>query len=157
MKGLFIIFALFTYAGMAVYSLGTMKTRASSSALKPASGLATKAAPRITLMTANLTVMTDFYNEVFGADLRPLDRSATPNYQGDLGGQTLLLSPKQNARGKQPRQHMSVEVSDIAKTLVRAASNGGTVDGKVSETKTEKRLVIRDPDGNLIELMELKD
>ena len=157
MKGLFIIFAVFTYAGMAVYSLGTMKTRASSSAVKPAISLATKATPRITLVTANPTAMTNFYNDVFGADLRPLDRSAMPNYQGDLGGQILLLSPKQNARGKQPRQRLNVEVEDIAKMLVRVATNGGTVDGKVTETETEKRLVVRDPDGNSIELMELKD
>ena len=157
MKGLFVIFALFTYAGMAAYSLGTMKTRASSSAMKPAFGLATKAGPSITLVTANLPVMTDFYNEVFGADLRPLDQSATPNYQGDLGGQVLRLSPKQNARGNQPRQRMSVDVDNIAQMSVRVVSNGGRINGKVIETETEKRLVVRDPDGNLIELMELKD
>ena len=157
MKGLFIIFALLTYTGMAVYSLGTMKTRASSSAAKSAVIPATKAAPRITLVTANLTAMTDFYNEVFGAGLRPLDRSATPNYQGDLGGQTLLLSPKQSARVKQLRQRMSVEVTNIDQFLVRVATHGGAINGKVSETETEKRLVVRDPDGNLIELIELKD
>jgi predicted enzyme related to lactoylglutathione lyase len=157
MKGLFVIFAFLTYAGMAVYSLGTLKTRASSSAAKPAFSLATKAEPRITLVTANLAVLADFYNEVFGAELRPLDQSATPSYQGDLGGRLLVLSPKQNARGKQQRQRMSVEVSDIAKTLTRVATNGGTVDGKVLETATEKRLVVRDPDGNPIELTQLKD
>jgi predicted enzyme related to lactoylglutathione lyase len=125
--------------------------------VKPAASLATKAAPRITLVTTNPAAMTNFYNKVFGANLQPLEQSATPIYQGDLGGQTLLLFPKQKARGKMQRQRLSVEVADIAEMLARVANNGGTVDGKVSETETEKRLVVRDPDGNLIELTQLKD
>jgi len=157
MKGLFVIFALFTYIGMAAYSLGTMKTRASSSAVKPAFAPTTKAAPRITLVTANLSALADFYNEVFGADLRPLDQSSTPTYRGDLGGQPLLLSSKQNARGKQARQRLNVEVTDIDQFLARVTAHSGTIDGKVIETETEKRLVVRDPDGNLIELTELKE
>lgn len=156
MKGLFITFALFAYAGMAAYSLGTMKTRASSSAVKPAAKPAPKTAPRVTLVTANLARMADFYNEVFAADLQPLDNSATPNYQGSLSGQMLMLAPKQNARSKTQRQRLNVEVSDLAETLVRVATNGGTVDGKVIETETEKRLSVRDPDGNLIELTQTK-
>jgi predicted enzyme related to lactoylglutathione lyase len=157
MKGLFVIFALFTYIGMAAYSLGTMKTRASSSAVKPSFALPTKAAPRITLATTNLSALADFYNEVFGADLRPLNQSSTPTYRGDLGGQTLLLSSKQNVRGKQPRQRLNVEVIDIEQFVARVKLHGGTIDGKVIETETEKRLVVRDPDGNLIELTELKE
>lgn len=157
MKALFVIFALFTYIGMAAYSLGTMKTRASSSAAKSSFASTTKAAPRITLVTANPSALADFYNEVFGADLRPLDQSSTPTYRGDLGGQTLLLSSKQNTRGKQPRQRLNVEVTDIDRFLARVTAHGGTIDSKVIETETEKRLVVRDPDGNLIELTELKE
>lgn len=157
MKGLFVLFAFLTYAGMAAYSLGTMNTRASSPAAKSAFSLATKAESRVMLVTANLSEMVSFYNEVFGAGLQPLDQSATTSYEGDLGGRMLRLFPKQNARGKQSRQRMSVEVSDLAKTLAWVAANGGTVDGKVSETATEKRLVVRDPDGNPIELLQMKD
>ena len=155
MKRLFVTLALFTYAGMAAYSLGTMNTRASSSLVKSVAKPTPKATPRIMLVTANLSALADFYNEVFAADLQPLDESAAPNYQGKLGGRTLVLAPKQNGI-KPQRQRLSVEVTDIAETLLRVTTTGGTVDGKMVETETEKRLVVRDPDGNLIELTQKK-
>ncbi len=46
--------------------------------------------------------------------------------------------------------HMSLSVSDLAGVLAKVESFGGTV---VKETATEQFAMIRDPDGQLIELL----
>jgi predicted enzyme related to lactoylglutathione lyase len=161
MKGIFVFFAMLTYAGMAVYSIGTMPSGSAATTAYAVNRLATKSASRITLTTANTTAMVNFYNEVFNADLQPVatdDRQAVNAYQGNLAGAQLLLYPRQGARSRneQYRRQLRVEVVDLEETAQLIAAFGGRIESRPMENSQARRMLVRDPDGNIIQLIQLK-
>ncbi len=111
---------------------------------------------RLTVATTNTEEMIQFYNAVFNARLEPIPGS--PLYRGQLSGLELVFCPNTivGIQAKKNRIQLRLIIDDL-ETIVRyAASNGGGVYGERMEEKAQIGWGIHDPDGNSIELMQLK-
>jgi catechol 2,3-dioxygenase-like lactoylglutathione lyase family enzyme len=102
----------------------------------------------LTIAVLNLEAMAEFYGRVFGA---MLDRREVGGgfalYAGRFaGGISLQLCPKGLAgiEASQNLHQLTIEVDDVAATVVLATRYGGSALGASA---------VRDPDGNSIELV----
>ncbi len=113
----------------------------------------------ITLAVTNMPAMKKFYDTVFGASLQALPMYGTTLYQGKLGGISLLLCPNEIARAKaeQNRHQLRFTVNDIAATMRSALANGATLLNEISDHEGAKIASVRDPDGNSIEFVQMKN
>ena len=157
MKRPLLLLIILGYITIAVYSVS--KTSGSKASLKASLVPASASLNRVTLATSNMTAMVRFYNEVFGADLEPAPQygATTPAFhEGKLTGINLLLCPNQVARVKaaQNRYQFRFGVVDIKATLQAVQAAGGKVNGNFTEQHNGKLIVVRDPDGNSIELIQ---
>jgi predicted enzyme related to lactoylglutathione lyase len=156
MKRPLLLLIVLGYIAVAVYSVGRTSSKAS---LRTSFALSPISLNRVTLATTNMGEMVRFYNEVFGAELKPAPQygSTTPAFhQGTLAGINLLLCPNQIARIKaiENRHQLRFAVIDIEAAIQFVQAAGGKVDGKVTEQQGEKMIAVRDPDGNTIELIQ---
>lgn len=157
MKGPLLLLIVLGYIAVAVYSVG--KTGSSKASLKTSFAPVHMSLNRVTLATTNMTAMVRFYNEVFGAELEPAPQygATTPAFhQGNLAGVNLLLCPNQIAgvKAAQNRHQLRFAVTDIETAVQTVQAAGGKVDGKITEQHSEKRIAVRDPDGNTIEFTQ---
>jgi predicted enzyme related to lactoylglutathione lyase len=152
---LFLFFVCYTAA--AIYSVG--RTGSSATTTFKATFKPTRlVSNRVLLTTGNMDTMTQFYNEVFKADLQPSEEeemSALACQQGALSGVPFLLCPGAKPKAAQARPPLRFAVSDLAEAKRRIEAAGGEVANKAAEADDEKLTLMRDPDGNAIELIQM--
>ncbi|PJF44744.1 MAG: hypothetical protein CUN55_02385 [Phototrophicales bacterium] len=109
---------------------------------------------KITIAAHHLEPMVDFYNNVFHANLRPLQGFDTLIYEGRLAGIRLILCPRE-AFGPMPEaspqqfKFMTPTLNNLAERVVAA---GGCIERTHADPfDGSQRLWVRDPDGNIIE------
>ena len=110
---------------------------------------------QITLAATDAESMAAFYNSVLGAGLRPFRAGGAVLWRGDLAGVSLLLCPNEIAGvdARQARHQLLVSVPDLRAARRLAIENGGSADEPV-RTGGRETVILRDPDGNTLELME---
>jgi glyoxylase I family protein len=87
-----------------------------------------------------------FYGEVFG--LEPLPRPDTGRTGAWLGSGAMELHLSERDGGPHPDQHFALLVDDIA--AVRVAAEGRDA---IVRDEGEQRFFVRDPAGNLVEVL----
>lgn len=145
------------YAAAAIYSVG--RTGSSAAKFK-----ATFKPPRLTsnrlmLTTSDLPAMVRFYNEVFAADLQPVEperAGVLDCQQGNLSGVTFVLCSTQKGKAKVIAQRVPLRftVSDLAEARQRVEIAGGQVEDDAVEQAETGTVTVRDPDGNPLELIQ---
>jgi catechol 2,3-dioxygenase-like lactoylglutathione lyase family enzyme len=106
----------------------------------------------ITLAAHDAAAAADFYNAVFDAGLSAFAAYGATLYRGHLGGVRLVICPNTIAgvRAEQNRHQITIQVPNLAAALEAAYASGGSVD----EGDDPQQVVVRDPDGNTIVLVE---
>jgi catechol 2,3-dioxygenase-like lactoylglutathione lyase family enzyme len=99
--------------------------------------------------------MAAFYNAVFDSGLRPFRAGGAVFWRGNLAGVNLLLCPNEIAGvdARQARHQLLVAVPDLEAARRLAVQAGGTVESPDGSSGTA---IVRDPDGNTIELIEAR-
>lgn len=90
--------------------------------------------------------MADFYREVFGFSVLPRPDTGRTGVWLRTGSTELHLSER--GGGPHPDQHVALLVDDIAS--IRAAADER---GAVERIDSEQRFFLRDPAGNLVEVL----
>ncbi|MFC5909226.1 VOC family protein [Streptacidiphilus monticola] len=110
------------------------------------------------ILTADQDRLLGFYTKLFGAEeVFRVPAEGTAFYLGLRIGDTDLglvvradLTP-----GTAPRMLLSIEVDDVAETLARVESLGGSVNGGPNDMPWGQRVAhILDPDGNPVNLTQ---
>lgn len=122
---------------------------------------------QITLATIHTEAMVTFYEAVLGSGLTGFAAYGTTLYRGKLGGVDLLFCPNDIAGvvAEQSRHQFTIAVPDLSAALLAADGTEGSVEevrregsAGVSahgvETPTVTSAILRDPDGNTIELVQ---
>ncbi|MGJ3240707.1 MAG: VOC family protein [Anaerolineae bacterium] len=111
---------------------------------------------KFTIAVTDMTAMVAFYNAVFDAELKSIPDS--PFFAGKIAGVDLLFCPNEIAQvvAEKNRIQMLFTVGDVEAVVASAAKHGGGDYGDRHETDTLIGWGIYDPDGNSIELRELK-
>jgi len=111
---------------------------------------------RFTIAVTNMTAMVGFYNTVFDAGLTEIPNS--PFYAGTVTEFDLLFCPNDIAevQAEKNRIQMRFTVEDIETVVKLAKANGGGAYGDRHDTEAEIGWGIHDPDGNSIELRQVK-
>lgn len=149
------------YAAAAIYSVGRTGSGAAPHkatfkiTFKPSRLISN----RVLLTTSKLPAMVEFYNEVFAADLQPVEPERAgllDCQQGALSGVTFVLCSTQNGKTKTVLQRapMRFTVSDLAEARRRVEAAGGAIEPELEEPLAEGPLSARDPDGNPLELIQ---
>lgn len=109
---------------------------------------------QITLATTHTAKMVKFYNTLFGAELQPTEAYGTTLYNGSLAGIPLVICPNEIAgvQAEQSRHQLSFRVADLAAILSRVEAAGGSIETPMPDPLTQA--ILRDPDGNTIEVMQ---
>lgn len=156
---LFLFFV--AYIAAAVYSVG--RTSSGPPAFKASLQPQRATLNRVMLATGRMEAMVHFYNEVFAADLQPVEAEKAGSFacqQGTLSGVRLVLCPNQTApqvakaRADQQRPQWRFAVSDLAEALHSVEKAGGKVPAQRDEQFGDQPVTVRDPDGNLIEFTQ---
>ncbi|MGJ3237959.1 MAG: VOC family protein [Anaerolineae bacterium] len=111
---------------------------------------------QFTIAVTNMKAMVAFYNAVFDAGLVAIPNS--PFYAGKLRGFDLLFCPNDVAEVQAEKNRIQIRftVEDIEAVIQRAEANGGGAYGDRHDTEAEIGWSIHDPDGNSIELRQVK-
>ncbi len=111
---------------------------------------------RLTVATTHTEEMIQFYNAVFNARLEVI--SGSPLYRGKLSGMELIFCPNTivGIEAEKNRIQLRLIVDDLETVIRQAESNGGGAYGERMEEESRIGWGIHDPDGNSIELMQLK-
>lgn len=111
---------------------------------------------KFTIATTHTEAMVAFYNAAFDADLKPIH--GTPFYAGTLAGLALMFCPNEivQIKAEKNRIQMRFTVEDVAAVVARASAHGGGPYGERYEDTTAIGWGIHDPDGNSIELRQVK-
>ena len=112
---------------------------------------------RFTIAATDVPNMVRFYNAVFGANLQVIPN--TPFHAGKLGNCELLVCSNDVIQidAKQNRIQMRFCVEDIEEVVRVAQASGGGAFGDRFEDDRRIAWGIHDPDGNSIELYQLKN
>jgi len=80
--------------------------------------------------------------------------AGTTLYRGVLAGIPLLLCPNEIAgvEAEQSRHQLALRVADLSSLLQHVETMGGVIDTPAPDSLT--RAVLRDPDGNTIEVIQ---
>jgi predicted enzyme related to lactoylglutathione lyase len=99
-----------------------------------------------------------FYHEAFGVTFRTVQTGPFPSRYGELDGMLLKLVPIRDSSDFSgfPVHQLGVEVPDIAHVVASAIRHGGVVQDSVTARGDSLVGSIRDPDGNTIELHQLR-
>lgn len=110
---------------------------------------------QLTLAAVDMDAMVRFYDHVLGTNLRPFPAFGTTLWRGELAGVNLLLCPNEIAGvdARQSRHQLLIAVPDLRAAAGLATANGGSADSP-QKSAGRTTLVVRDPDGNTIELIE---
>ena len=110
---------------------------------------------QMTLATTRTADMVKFYDALFGTGLRPTETYGTMLYEGNLAGIPLTICPNEIAgvQAEQSRHQLAFRVADLAAILSRVEAAGGSIETPpMADPPTQA--ILRDPDGNTIELMQ---
>jgi predicted enzyme related to lactoylglutathione lyase len=109
---------------------------------------------QMTLATTHMPEMVRFYNTLFGSELQPTEISGTTLYRGTLAGIPLLLCPNEIAgvEAEQSRHQLAIRVAELTTLLELVETAGGSLETPITDSMTSA--ILRDPDGNTIEITQ---
>jgi len=109
---------------------------------------------KMTLATTRTDEMVKFYNTLFETQFQPQEIQGATFYNGTLAGVPVMICPNEIARvdANQSRHQLAIQVGDLKSLLGKVESMGGRIETPITESITAA--VIRDPDGNTIEVMQ---
>lgn len=112
---------------------------------------------QVTLAAIDVPAMVAFYNATLDCSLRPFRAGGAVLWRGDLAGITLLLCPNALAGvdAHQARHQLLLSVPDLRAARRLALEHGGSADEPVRSGGRET-VLLRDPDGNTLELIEVR-
>ncbi len=113
---------------------------------------------KITIATRNHEEMKNFYANSFHIHFAELDCGTFTMYQGDLNGIEILLCPCSIAGidAKENNLQLRFVVQRIEETVQECLNNGGKVIQEISEDSGRFTSGMQDPDGNCMEITQLK-
>ena len=110
----------------------------------------------MTIAVVNMEEMSIFYNNVFDANFKTVEKYGITLYQGKWGNQALLLCPAEIAKNdaKVNRHQFDVLVYDLDKAIELVVDNGGKAGEETKDGLGRRVITVYDPDGNSIVLIE---
>lgn len=101
--------------------------------------------------------MVQFYNNVFNADLSPIQVQDFTFYKGSFGMLELLFCPNEMLKIKAEKNNIQliVQVNDLEEVLQKVIQFGGKQVQDISKSVNGAVVGISDPDGNTIEIVEI--
>ena len=109
---------------------------------------------QMTLATIHTPEMVKFYDTIFGTQLQATEAYGTTLYHGTLAGIPLVICPNEIAgvEAEQSRHQLALRVTDLSSLLPRVETAGGIIETPITDTLTSA--ILRDPDGNTIEVTQ---
>jgi catechol 2,3-dioxygenase-like lactoylglutathione lyase family enzyme len=110
------------------------------------------------LRVHRLDAMVAFYTEAFGVRFREVDARGIKSQFGRLGDVTLKLVPIRKSvdfEGFQVHQ-LGINVRSVDAVVATAIRHSGRLEGEMTRDEKIIHAVIRDPDGNTIELYQVR-
>ena len=109
---------------------------------------------QMTLATTRTLEMVKFYNTLFGTQLQATETYGTTLYNGTLAGIPLVICPNEIAGvdAEQSRHQLTLRVADLLGLLQLVEIAGGGIHTSVAESIISA--ILRDPDGNTIEVIQ---
>ncbi|MBS4196853.1 VOC family protein [Lederbergia citri] len=113
---------------------------------------------QITIAYNQENEMVDFYNHLFNADLKPLKAGDFIFYKGKIGEIGLLFCPNEMLGIKAEKNNIqfTVQVPNLEEILSKVSQYGGKQIQEINREESKSSVGISDPDGNSIELLEIK-
>jgi len=110
---------------------------------------------KMTLATTRTAEMVKFYDTLFDTQFQPQEIQGATFYNGMLAGVPVLICPNEIARvdANQSRHQLAIQVEELKSLLGKVESAGGSIETPIAESTMVA--VIRDPDGNTIEVMQV--
>lgn len=109
-------------------------------------------APKLDLVQLDLSsedvpAMVRFYDEFFGANLKPFDGAGATFFRGELHALRLLICPNEIAgvEASHNRHQFNYTTNDLDGAIAAAEAAGGSIRERAADSAT-----ILDPDGNSI-------
>ena len=112
----------------------------------------------VTFTITNTAEMVQFYNAVLEAGLKAIP-GMDGFYRGKLGQLDLLMCPVSvsGVEAKQNRQQLGFVVNNLQAAMEAGLANGGRqIGSSLEENEAEIKGYVYDPDGNSLELIQLK-
>ncbi len=113
--------------------------------------------PRLCLLVirvADLSRARQFY-EAIGLDFREEQHGGGPVHLAcELGGTVFEIYPAKSIEDVTSRTRIGFRVTDMNALAAAAISQGGSVATPTQESPWGRRMVLRDPDGHSVELLE---
>ncbi|MGP1908445.1 VOC family protein [Metabacillus sp. JX24] len=102
--------------------------------------------------------MVDFYNQLLNANLSSFKVGEFRFYKGKIGGIGLLFCPNEMLGIKSEKNNIqfTVQVSNLEEVLSKVSQCGGKQIQGINREESRSSVGILDPDGNSIELLEIK-
>ena len=109
---------------------------------------------QMTLATTRTPDMVKFYDTLFGTELQAKEVCGTTLYYGILAGISLVLCPSEIAgvEADQSRHQFALRVSNLSALLELVKTTSGSIETPITDSMTAA--VLRDPDGNTIEVTQ---
>ncbi len=109
---------------------------------------------QITLATVRTPEMVRFYDTLFGAQLQAVRAYGATLYHGALAGIPFVICPNEIAgvEAQQSRHQLTFRVADLSGLLQIVEIAGGSVHTSAAESVIGA--ILRDPDGNTIEVIQ---
>jgi len=109
---------------------------------------------KMTLATTRTVEMVRFYNTLFDTQLQAKEIQGATFYNGTLAGIPIMICPNEVARvdANQSRHQLAIQVSDLKSLLGQVESVRGRIETPITESMTVA--ILRDPDGNTIEVIQ---
>jgi predicted enzyme related to lactoylglutathione lyase len=108
---------------------------------------------RMTLATTRTEEMVKFYDTLFQTNLQANVAFGTIIYRGTFAGIPLMICPNEvagvNANAEQSRHQLALRVANFSTVLSLVESTGGVI-----ERESTDRAILRDPDGNTLEVIQ---
>jgi catechol 2,3-dioxygenase-like lactoylglutathione lyase family enzyme len=108
----------------------------------------------IAIRVYNLDAMLRFYSEAFQVQFREVITYGLRSQFGEMDGVTLKFVPireREDFAGY-PIHQLGFSVSDVEAVIALALQHGGKQEGQTIRRDGKVQAVVRDPDGNTIEL-----
>lgn len=108
----------------------------------------------VAIRVKEMEAMLAFYSEAFGAEFKRVEVQGLACQFGAVGNIMLKLVPlreKVDFEGY-PLHQLGFEVADLTTVLASAERNDGRVESDISGDGDKQQAVVRDPDGNTLEL-----
>jgi len=105
---------------------------------------------------ANLDAMVAFYSEAFGTSFKEFAIDGTAFHFGRVDGVLLKFGAGRKKADHDGASHVQLgfTVADVAAVIKIAEKHGGKQEGKLGEISGRVHGVVRDPDGNTIDLYQ---